>query len=70
MEKDCQTCTYCLKSNSTATLRCGIEYYKLPAVLRKPMHLDHYPAIPQIRTCPSWVTRVTTVLGSIHCQPA
>lgn len=69
MENDCQTCTYRLKSDSTATLRCGIECYKLPAGLRKPMRLDHYPAIPPSRTCPSWFTHVTTVLRSVSSQP-
>lgn len=35
MNRDCKTFSYRLKSATTATLRCKIEYYKLPASLRQ-----------------------------------
>ncbi len=62
MEKHCQTCAYCIKADSATVLRCGLEYFQRPPSERKPVRLDHYPAVKADGMCSHWADNASTVL--------
>lgn len=62
MGKNCQTCAFCLKADSAAVLRCGLEYFQRSPSERKPIRLDQYPAVQADGKCHHWADSASNVL--------
>ena len=51
----CDTCIYVLPSYTSGTgLRCGLEYARANALVRKLRKMDFYPIVKADNACESW----------------
>jgi hypothetical protein len=56
----CENCEYIMPSYSSKTgFRCGLQYFKLSALLRKLKRMDHYPEIKLDNACEAWQEKQT-----------
>ncbi len=52
----CDTCTYVLPSYTASTgLRCGLEYSRSSALMRKLRKMDFYPTVKPNNACEMWI---------------
>jgi hypothetical protein len=45
--------------SSKTGFRCGLQYFKLSALLRKLKRMDHYPEIKLDNACEAWQEKQT-----------
>ena len=52
----CQTCTYVMPSESSATgLRCGRQYFLATPISRKFQRMDNFPVVKEFNACEAWL---------------
>jgi len=52
----CDTCSYVLPSYTASTgLRCGLEYSRANALLKKLRPMDFYPTVKPNNACELWL---------------
>lgn len=60
----CASCRYAMASETAMTgLRCGLDYYRLPPLLRKFKTMSHYPIVRAYTLCESWLEKPPEALG-------
>ncbi|NBW55124.1 MAG: hypothetical protein EBR42_07470 [Betaproteobacteria bacterium] len=53
----CQTCVYLMPSESSRTgLRCGLQYFNTPLLVRKFLQMKHFPEVKAFNACESWLS--------------
>jgi len=55
--KQCFNCKNALLSETSESgLRCGLAYFALPALKRKPVPMSTYPVVEEKHYCENWGT--------------
>ncbi len=56
----CDTCSYVMPSYTASTgLRCGLEYSRASALMRKLRPMDFYPTVKADNACELWIAEQT-----------
>ena len=59
--ESCSTCHFVLGVQAaTGKLHCGLVYYQVSAIERRPAKLDNYPVVATDHTCFHWSRKVIT----------
>jgi hypothetical protein len=54
----CETCCYVLPSYTASTgLRCGLEYSRANAIVKKLRPMDFYPTVKPSNACELWLAQ-------------
>ena len=60
--ESCRTCNFVLGVlAATENLQCGLAYYQVPAIERRPVKLDNYPVAAANHKCIQWSLKVSTL---------
>jgi|Laugresbdmm110sd_1035091.scaffolds.fasta_scaffold185156_2 hypothetical protein len=54
--ESCRTCNFVLGVQAaTEKLHCGLAYYQVPAIERRPEKLDNYSVVFADSNCTNWI---------------
>ena len=56
--ESCRTCNFVLGVQAeTEKLHCGLAYYQVPVIERRPAKLDNYPVVFADSNCTNWIAK-------------